>query len=58
MKTKTLQQTVTFKASLRQAYDMLMDRKKHQSLSSQPAKNARSASFNQWWGRSTAGPSH
>ena len=28
MKTKMLQQTVTFKASLRQAYDMLMDRKK------------------------------
>ena len=38
MKTKTLQQTVTFKASPRQVYDMLMDSKKHQSLSSQPAK--------------------
>jgi uncharacterized protein YndB with AHSA1/START domain len=33
MKTKTLQQTVTFKASPSQVYDMLMDSKKHQSLS-------------------------
>ena len=38
MKTKTLQQTVTFKASPRQVYDMLMDSKKHQSLSGMPAK--------------------
>ena len=38
MKTKTLQQTVTFKASPRQVYDMLMVSKKHQSLSGQPAK--------------------
>jgi uncharacterized protein YndB with AHSA1/START domain len=29
MKTKTLQQTVTFKASPRQVYDMLMDSKRH-----------------------------
>ena len=41
MKTKALQQTVTFKASPRQAHDMLMDWKKHQSLSSQPAKISR-----------------
>jgi len=41
MKTKTLQQTVTFKASPRQTYDMLMDWKKHQSLSSQAAKIGR-----------------
>ena len=41
MKTKTLQQTVTFKASPRQVYDMLMDSKKHQSLSGQPAKISR-----------------
>jgi hypothetical protein len=43
MKTKTLQQTVTFKASPRQADDMLIDWKKHQSLSSQPAKISRKA---------------
>ena len=41
MKTKTLQQTVRFKASPRQVYDMLMDSKKHQSLSGQPAKISR-----------------
>ena len=41
MKTKTLQQTVTFKASPLQVYDMLMDSKKHQLLSSQPAKISR-----------------
>ena len=41
MKTKTLQQTVTFKASPRQVYNMLMDSKKHQSLSGQPAKISR-----------------
>ena len=38
MRTKTLQQTVTFKASPRQVYDMLMDSKKHQSLSGERAK--------------------
>jgi hypothetical protein len=38
MKNKTLQQTVTFKASPRQVYDMLMDSKKHQSLSGERAK--------------------
>src|SRR5262249_12629163 len=38
MKTKTLQQTVTFKASPRQVYDMLMDSRKHKSLSGQRAK--------------------
>jgi len=50
MKTKTLQQTVTFKASPRQAYDMLMDWKKHQSLSSQPAKIGRKigGNFTAW----------
>ena len=41
MKTKMLQQTVTFKASPRQTYDLLMDWKKHQLLSSQPAKISR-----------------
>jgi hypothetical protein len=38
MKTKALQQTVLFKASPRQVYDMLMDSKKHQSLSGQRAR--------------------
>ena len=37
MRTKTLQQTVTL-ASPREVYNMLMDTKKHQSLSGQPAK--------------------
>jgi activator of HSP90 ATPase len=38
MRTKTLRQTVTFKASPIQVYDMLMDSKKHQSLSGEPAR--------------------
>src|SRR5215472_8275576 len=38
MQTKTLQQTVTFKASPHEVYDILMDSKKHQSLSGEPAK--------------------
>jgi hypothetical protein len=38
MQTKTLQQAVTFKASPREVYDMLMDSKKHRSLSGEPAK--------------------
>ena len=37
MKTKTLQQTVTFKASPRRVYDVLMNSKKHQSLSGEKA---------------------
>ena len=38
MQTKTLQQTVTFKASPREVYGILMDSKKHQSLSGEAAK--------------------
>jgi hypothetical protein len=38
MQTKTLRQTVTFKASPHEVYDILMDSKKHQSLSGEPAK--------------------
>lgn len=53
MKTKTLQQTVTFKASPRQVYDMLMDSKKHQSLSGEPAKISRKVG-----GKFTARGSH
>jgi hypothetical protein len=33
MKTKTIRQTVTFKARPREVYDMIMDSRKHQSLS-------------------------
>lgn len=38
MKTKTLQQMVTFKASPRQVYDMIMDSRKHSALSGEKAK--------------------
>jgi activator of HSP90 ATPase len=41
MKTKTLQQTVTFKASPHEVYEMLMNSRKHQSLSGEPAKISR-----------------
>src|SRR6516165_2794699 len=41
MRTKTLQQTVTFKASPHQVYNMLMNSKKHQSLSGEPTKISR-----------------
>src|SRR5262249_35467624 len=38
MNTKTLRQTVTFEASPLHVYDMLMDSKKHRSVSGEPAK--------------------
>jgi activator of HSP90 ATPase len=38
MKTKTIQQTVVFKASPTEVYEMIMDSKKHQSLSGEAAK--------------------
>ena len=53
MKTKTLQQTVTFKASPHQVYNMLMNSKKHQSLSGEPAKISRKVG-----GKFTAWGSH
>ena len=54
MRTKTLQQTVMFKASPRQVYDMLMDSNKHhRSLSGQPAKISRKVG-----GKFTAWGSH
>src|SRR5262245_5229348 len=37
MHTKTLRQTVRFKASPVKVYEMLMDSKKHRSLSGEPA---------------------
>ena len=41
MKTKTLRQTVKFKASPKQVYEMLMDSRKHRSLSGMRAKISR-----------------
>jgi hypothetical protein len=38
MRTKTLKQRVSFKASPRAVYDMLMDSKKHAALSGEPAR--------------------
>jgi activator of HSP90 ATPase len=37
VKTKTIQQTVRFKASPREVYELLMDSKKHQALSGEKA---------------------
>jgi activator of HSP90 ATPase len=53
MKTKTLQQTVTFKASPHEVYEMLMNSRKHQSLSGEPAKISRRVG-----GKFTAWSSH
>jgi len=41
MKTKTIQQTISFKAPPIKVYEMLMDSKKHQSLSGEKAKISR-----------------
>jgi activator of HSP90 ATPase len=41
MKTKTLEQTIHFKASPMQVYEMIMDSKKHQSLSGEKARISR-----------------
>ena len=38
METRTLEQTVTFKATPMQVYEMLMDSKKHESLSGEKAE--------------------
>ncbi|HXT40729.1 MAG TPA: SRPBCC domain-containing protein [Candidatus Angelobacter sp.] len=53
MKTKTLQQTVSFKASPMEVYEMIMDSKKHSSLSGEPAKISRKVG-----GKFTAWGSH
>lgn len=37
MKTKTIRQTIAFRATPRQVYDIIMDSKKHQSLSGEKA---------------------
>lgn len=50
MKTKTLSQNVTFKASPKEVYDMLMVSKKHAALSGEPAKisNKVGGKFTAW----------
>jgi len=50
MLTKTLRQTVRFKASPMQVYEMLMDSKKHRSLSGEPATISRrvGGTFKAW----------
>src|SRR6266550_6953526 len=53
MKTKTLQQTVRFKASPQEVYETLMDSKKHTSLSGEPARISRKVG-----GKFTAWGSH
>ncbi len=55
MKTKTIQQTVTFQASPREVYEMLMDSKKHQSLSGERAKLSKKVGgkFTAWNGHIT-----
>jgi activator of HSP90 ATPase len=50
VETKTIQQTATFRASPTDVYEMLMDSKKHASLSGEPAKISRKVggSFTAW----------
>jgi activator of HSP90 ATPase len=52
MQTKTLQQTVTFKASPQEVYDVLMNSKKHRSLSGESAKISKKVGgkFTAWSG--------
>ena len=53
MKTKTIRQTIIFRAAPVQVYDMLMDSRKHQSLSGEKAKITKKVG-----GRFTAWGSH
>ena len=50
MKTRTLRQTVTFKAPPQHVYDLLMDSRKHQALSGEPARisNRVGGQFQAW----------
>ena len=52
MKTKTLQQTITFKASPMDVYEMIVDSRKHSSLSGEKAKISRKVGgrFTAWSG--------
>lgn len=55
MRTRTLQQSVTFKARPMDVYEMIMDSKKHTSLSGQKAKISRrvGGQFTAWNGHLT-----
>jgi activator of HSP90 ATPase len=53
MKTKTIRQTITFKATPMQVYEMIMDSRKHQSLSGERARITRKVG-----GKFTAWGSH
>src|SRR6516225_11821559 len=55
MNTRTFRQTVTFKASPRQVFELLMDSKKHTSLCGEKAKIPREAGgrFTAWNGHIT-----
>lgn len=50
MKTKTIHQTVTFHASPRRVYDLIMDSRQHAALSGEPATISRSVGgrFSAW----------
>ena len=50
MKTRTIRQTVTFKASPKEVYDVIMDSKKHRSLSGEKARISRKigSKFTAW----------
>ena len=52
MKTRTLQQTIAFKASPRDVYEMIMDSRKHSLLSGEKARISRKVggSFTAWSG--------
>jgi activator of HSP90 ATPase len=55
MKTKTIRQLIKFQASPREVYEMLMDSKKHESLSGEKARISRKvgAEFTAWNGHIT-----
>jgi uncharacterized protein YndB with AHSA1/START domain len=55
MKTKTIRQTITFNAAPMQVYEMIMDSKRHQSLSGEKAKISRKIGgpFTAWGGHLT-----
>jgi activator of HSP90 ATPase len=56
MNTKTLRQTVTFKASPERVYDMIMDSKKHRALSGERARiSKRIGGKFQAWGSHISG---
>jgi hypothetical protein len=56
MKTKTLQQTVRFKASPQEVYDTLMDSGKHKSLLGEPARISKKVGGNfTAWGSHLSG---